>query len=237
MEAGERTSLRPLKQEVLSRRQLEMFVQCPRCFWLLKCHGIKQPEGFPLAIQTIIDSLLKAEFDEYRKKGKPHPILTEYGVHARLFPDLEKLSQWRNNRQGLRWTDPQTKQTLFGAVDDVLEFPDGALAVLDYKASGAAEATVYPSYQLQLDTYTFLLGQMGYTTAPRAFLAFFQAVREDGFQGRLPFRGKLVEVVPQPERVGPLFSEALEVAHSQEMPPPGEECKICRWYGEVKEIL
>ncbi len=97
----------------------------------------------------------------------------------------------------MRWTDPATGHTLFGAVDDILEFPDQTLAVLDYKSSGANEITIYPSYQLQMDVYTFLLQKMGYRTHPKAYLAFFVAVKDGGFNGHLPFRGEVREVQAQ----------------------------------------
>jgi len=221
----------------LSRWQLELFLECPRCFWLLKQHGVKQPEGYPLAINAVIDSLLKAEFDQYRAKGELHPILTEHHVSARLFGDLKKLQEWRSNFQGLRWTDPATGHTLYGAVDDILEFPDGSLAVLDYKSSGAREITIYPSYQLQVDVYTFLLQRLGYKTAPEAFFAFFMVVKDEGFRDRLPFRRTLVAVTPHPERVLDLFRQAVALALSSQMPEPGKGCDLCRWFSEANPIL
>jgi len=221
----------------LSRFQLDLFVNCPRCFWLLKRHGIKQPAGYPLALNTAMDGLLKAEFDEYRQRGEPHPILAQHGVQARLFADTAKLQEWRNNFQGLRWTDPDSGHILFGAIDDLLEFPDGSHAVVDYKSSGAREISVYPSYQLQMDVYTFLLQQLGYRPAPKAYFAFFVAVRDDGFRGRLPFRSALVEVEPRPERVPGLFRQAIEAAQSAVMPASGLECESCRWLDQAGPVV
>jgi hypothetical protein len=229
-----RSAVAPLK---LSRWQLDLFVNCPRCYWLLKRHGIKQPAGFPLALNTAMDGLLKAEFDEYRQRGEPHPIMTQHGLAAALFRDLAKLQEWRNNFQGLRWADPQSGHVLYGAVDDILEFPDGSLAVMDYKSSGAREIAVYPSYQLQMDVYTFLLQQLGYRTAPMAYFAFFVAVRDDGFRGRLPFRGKLVEVEARPARVAGLFQEAIAAAQSPRVPASGGECESCRWLDQAGPAL
>lgn len=225
---------RPLK---LSRWQLDLFVSCPRCFWTLKRHNISQPKGFPLALNTAMDLLLKAEFDEFRRQGLPHPLLTAFKLDAKLFGDAAKLQEWRNPYQGLRWTDPATGHTLFGAVDDILELPDGSLAVLDYKSSGARAITIYPSYQLQMDVYTYLLQQLGYRTAPRAFFAFFVAVKDDGFNGRLPFRGTLVEVAANPGRVPALFEQAIALAQSDRMPACGAECDVCRWTEQVVPIV
>ena len=221
----------------LSRWQLDLFCKCPRCFWLLKRHNIKQPDSYPLALNTCMDHLLKAEFDQFRAAGQLHPLFEQYGVEGRLFTDVPRLTEWRNNFQGLRWIDPASGHTLFGAVDDVLECPDGSLAVIDYKSSGAAAAHVYDSYQLQMDVYTFLLQCLGYRTAPKAFFAFFLAARDQGFQGRLPFRGVLLEVIPQPERVLPLFTQAVALAQQEAPPDAGAECDLCRFAREALPVV
>lgn len=219
----------------LSRAQLQLFVDCPRCFWLRNRFDVKPPKGYPLALNIAMDLLLKAEFDEFRAAGTPHPILTDNKVEAKLFSDMEKLREWRNNFQGLRWTDPKSGHTLFGAVDDILEFPDDSLAVLDYKSSGAREVRIYDSYQLQMDVYTFLMQRLGYRMAPKAYFAFFIAVKDDGFKGRLPFRAQLVEVTPQPDRVHQLFKDAIAIVQSEQVPASGAECDVCRWDGEAAE--
>ena len=221
----------------LSRSQLDLLVKCPRCFWLQNRHGVKQPKGYPLALNIAMDHLLKKEFDEYRAAGKLPPMLVEHHIEASLLSDTGKLDEWRNNFRGLRWTDPKSGHTLYGAVDDILEFPDDSLAVLDYKSSGAKEVTLYDSYQLQMDVYTFLLQRLGYRTAPKAYFAFFIAVKDDGFNGRLPFRAQLLEVTPEPDRVHDLFKRAMALTQSEDEPEPGVACDLCRWYGQATETM
>ncbi len=63
---------------------------------------------------------------------------------------------------------------LYGAVDDVLEFSDGSLGVIDYKSSGAKEITIYDDYQKQMDVYNYILKQNGYETYPEAFFVFYK---------------------------------------------------------------
>lgn len=239
------------KRKALSRWQMELFTKCPRCFWLLR-RGVRQPDSYPLALNQAMDTLLKGEFDACRRNGRLHPVQNDHywagedgtlagsssgPVPARLFPNLSLLQEWRNNRQGVRWEDGLTGYTLFGAIDDLLEFPDGSLAVLDYKSSGAAQIKVYPSYRFQLEVYTFLLNRLGYRTAQEGYLAYFVAVKDDGFEGRLPFRGTMVRVGLNPEPVGNLFREAVAAAESDRVPPPGEECDLCRWQEEAEEVL
>lgn len=221
----------------VSRWQLDVFCKCPRCFWLLKRHAIKPPETYPLALNNVMDTLLKAEFDEHRAAGTLPPILADAKMPARLFRDAARLAEWRDNFQGLRWTEAETGHTLFGAIDDLLEYPDGRLAVIDYKSSGAASVNIYDSYQFQMDVYTFLLERLGFRTAGKAFFAFFVAVRDDGFRGRLPFRATLVEIIPQPERALDVFRRAIAVAQSDQMPETGAGCDLCRWASQSLPIV
>jgi len=222
---------------IISRYQLDMFVRCPLCFWLLKKHNVKQPAGFPLTLNIIMDTLLKADFDWYRAQDQTHPILEEFGVPAKLFPDQEKLREWRNNRKGIRWQEPKSGYTLYGAVDEVLIFKDDALAVLDYKSTGAREVKVYPSYQLQMDVYSFLLEQNGYKTHGLAYFAFYQAERGERFTGSLPFRATLLEIKTDSSYIPKLFAKAIRVAESDEAPRSEAGCDLCRWFKESRGIV
>ena len=47
----------------LSRSRLELFVDCPRCFYLDRRLGTDRPPGFPFTLNSAVDTLLKKEFD------------------------------------------------------------------------------------------------------------------------------------------------------------------------------
>ncbi|MEX1064255.1 MAG: PD-(D/E)XK nuclease family protein [Candidatus Paceibacterota bacterium] len=186
-----------------------------------------------------VDQLLKAEFDEYRDRGEMHPSLLGQAnlVEAKLFSDNELLKKWRNNFSGLSYHDEGLDATLFGAVDDMLEMGDGSLAVIDYKSSGAKEVSVYDDYKRQMDVYTHILEQLGHKTARKAYFVFYQVDKENGFNGRLPFKGIVKEIDTDPSYVQELFNKAVELARS-ETPPPGDtECEHCSWAGHHKEYL
>ena len=115
----------------LSPNSLNLFLECPHCFWLDKRMGIKRPPAYPYALNSAVDYLLKEEFDAYRIKGEPHPLIVAHNIPAKLFSNQELLNQWRSNFSGIRHYDKDLDATLFGAVDDILEFTDGKLAALD----------------------------------------------------------------------------------------------------------
>ncbi len=205
--------------------------ECPRCFWLYKHKNIGRPQGYPYTLSIAVDQLLKEEFDGYRERGEMHPSLLEVESlsSAKLYPDQEQLRKWRNNFEGLKYYDEGLDATLFGAVDDMLEFKDGSLAVIDYKSSGAKEISVYDDYRMQMDVYTYILEQLGLKTARKGYFVFYQVDKTDGFKGRLPFRGQIREIDADPTYIYDVFKKAVELARSDRPPQSHFECQYCTW--------
>lgn len=217
------------KQIQLSPNSLNLFLECPHCFWLDKNKGIKRPPPYPYALNSSVDALLKEEFDEYRKRKIPHPLFKENGIKAHLFGNQKLLNQWRNNLAGIRYFDEELQATLFGAVDDVLEFDDGKLAPLDYKSTGSSSAKIYDRFQLQLDTYAYLMQKNGYKTAKKGYLAFYVVDKSRGFIDRLPFRKEIVQVETNPQDVYEIFKDAVVVLQQPAPPPHSQDCLFKKW--------
>ena len=65
----------------VSRYQIENFIKCPACFWMNRAKGIKFP-GMPgFLLNTATDTLLKKDFDVYREKQQPHPVMLNERLH------------------------------------------------------------------------------------------------------------------------------------------------------------
>ncbi len=47
----------------LSRSKIDLFLQCPRCFYLDRRQGISRPSGFPFNLNSAVDTLLKKDED------------------------------------------------------------------------------------------------------------------------------------------------------------------------------
>src|SRR5579884_4172795 len=101
-----------------SRSKIELFMQCPRCFWLDARLKISRPSSPPFNINKAIDELFKKEFDYYRTKGEPHPIMTDNQVKAVPYFH-EDLDKWMHNFTGVATIHVPTNFYIFGAVDDV----------------------------------------------------------------------------------------------------------------------
>jgi len=217
-------------QVQLSPNSLNLYYECPLCFWLEKRMGIKRPQPYPYALNSAVDILLKEEFDKYRKKRELHPLLVAYNIPAKLFPNQKLLDEWRNNRKGIRYYDAELDATLFGAVDDVLEFSDGKLAPMDYKSTGSKTANVYDRFQLQMDVYTFLLEKNGYKTIRKGCLAFYVVDKENGFNDRLPFKKEIIIIDTDSSYVQGLFAEAVTFLRNDAPSAHSQDCKYGQWF-------
>jgi len=102
----------------LSRSKLELFVDCPRCFYLDRRLGVGRPPGFPFALNSAVDTLLKKEFDIHRAKNQKHPLMEKYGIDA-VPVAHEDLDKWRQNFVGIQYLHQPTNLLITGAIDDL----------------------------------------------------------------------------------------------------------------------
>lgn len=55
----------------LSRNKIELFTECPRCFYREFVYGVGHPRSPSLKLNNAVDFLLKREFDTDRMAGTP----------------------------------------------------------------------------------------------------------------------------------------------------------------------
>lgn len=181
----------------LSRSRIELFVQCPRCFWLDERLKIKRPSGPPFQINKAIDELLKKEFDRYRKDKKPHPLMIQFGVQAVPYENND-LDKWRQNFIGVQALFEPANLLIFGAVDDVWVNKKGELIVVDYKAtSKQADITIdaewQKSYKRQMEIYQWLLRKNNFKVNNTGYFVYANGRMDvDGFNDKVEFRTKVI---------------------------------------------
>jgi len=102
----------------ISRSKIDLFIECPRCFYLEKRLGVSRPSLPGFTLNIAVDHLLKKEFDIHRVKNTKHPLMEQYGIDAVPFnhPDLAK---WRENFVGIQTIHKPTNFLVFGAIDDL----------------------------------------------------------------------------------------------------------------------
>ena len=181
----------------ISRSKIELFIQCPRCFWLDARLKIKRPSGPPFQINKAIDELFKKDFDSYRVKKKPHPIMVKNGIEAIPFSHQD-LDKWRYNFTGVSTLHTPTNLHVYGAVDDVWIDDQGRLIVVDYKATSknsevSLDADWQMSYKRQMEIYQWLLKQNGFEVSDKGYFVYTNArVDVDGFFDKLEFKTKII---------------------------------------------
>ncbi|OGL83484.1 hypothetical protein A3B32_00050, partial [Candidatus Uhrbacteria bacterium RIFCSPLOWO2_01_FULL_53_9] len=160
----------------LSRSKIDLFLECPRCFWLDNVKGIKRPPGFPFNINSAVDTLLKTEFDVHRAKGEQHPLQKAYGISARPAAH-EHIDVWRENFKGVATHHAPTGLVVSGAIDD-LWIDDDAYIVVDYKATAKSEPVTelnedwHIGYKRQMEIYQWLLRQNGLTVSDTGYFVY-----------------------------------------------------------------
>lgn len=231
---------RSLQRRQLSRSKIELFIDCPRCFWLDVARGIPRPSGPPFTLNNAVDALMKAEFDRYRSAGEPHPLFASVGLDAVPYRHAE-LDRWRHNFTGVRWLDEATGWTLFGAVDDLWQARSGALMVADYKATARAEMptarTLYGSYRRQMDVYQYLVRRQGLEVSDRGWFVYTNGDgRAGGFGDKLGFTTALVPYDGDDAWVLEAFRHAVATVGQAEPPAAKEDCAYCGYVARAAAL-
>ncbi|HUD06537.1 MAG TPA: PD-(D/E)XK nuclease family protein [Candidatus Saccharimonadales bacterium] len=218
----------------LSRSKIDLFLNCPACFWLDRRLKISRPEGFPFQINKAVDELLKKEFDTYRLKRKPHPYMVEYKIDAIPYQH-ENLNTWRENFVGIQYLHEPTNLLIFGAVDDVWVNPAGELIVVDYKAtSKRTEVTLDAPWQIgykrQMEVYQWLLKRNGFEVSDTGYFVYCNGrLDPEGFFNKIEFNTKVIDYTGNSDWVEPTLEKIKKALESKAMPQRSPECEYCSY--------
>jgi len=223
----------------LSRSGLDLLHQCPRCFYLDKRLGIGRPSGFPFNINAAVDALLKREFDHYRERREPHPLMTAFGIDAVPFlhPDLSK---WRHNFTGVRHLHERTGFLVHGAVDDIWMNPAGELMVVDYKATAKREEITslnkpwHGTYKRQFEVYQWLLRRNGFPVSNRAYWVYANGdASAERFDQVVRFRMTIIPYDGDDSWVDAQVVHAKDFLEANAPPPPSQGCEWCQFANDA----
>jgi len=227
----------------LSRSKIELFLNCPKCFYIDNKLGIKRPPGFPFNLNSAVDALLKKEFDQYREKQEPHPLMVENGIDAVPFQH-EKMDVWRENFKGVQFLHEPTGFLVTGAVDDVWVNPKGELVVADYKATSKNEEIMaldkdwQDGYKRQAEIYQWLLRKNGFEVIDTAYFVYANGDTEkEGFYDKLEFVTKIIPYEGNDDWVEQAILDIKKCLDSDKIPSSGEDCDFCMYREAVGDRL
>ena len=225
-------SLEPFK---LSRSKIDLFLDCPRCFYYDRRLGVGRPPGFPFALNSAVDHLLKLEFDIHRVNGTKHPLIEKYGVDARpvSHDDLEK---WRHNFTGIQYLHEPTNFLIFGAIDDLWQNSKGEYIVVDYKSTSKNEEITalnkdwQDGYKRQMEIYQWLLRQNGYEVSDTGYFVYCNGQTDrKAFDAKLEFNITLIAYTGKDSWIEKTITEAHDCLNKEKIPKADPDCDYCSY--------
>ena len=223
----------------LSRSKIDLFISCPRCFYLDRKLGVGRPPSFPYNLNSAVDALLKQEFDTYRVNGTKHPLIEKYGVDARPVPHKD-LDKWRHNFTGVQFLHEPTNFLIFGAIDDLWQNSQGEYIVVDYKSTSKDEEITelnkewQDGYKRQMEVYQWLLRQNGYKVSDTGYFVYCNGKKDrKAFDGKLEFDVTIIPYTGNDSWVENTILEAYKCLNSDTIPKAAAECDYCNYIESV----
>ena len=226
----------------LSRSKIDLFLDCPKCFYLDRRLGISRPPMPSFSLNSAVDFLLKKEFDIHRQAKMKHPLMAAYKIDA-IPLSHEKIEDWRNTFIGISHLHPKTNFLVFGAIDDVWVNPKGELIIVDYKSTSTSEEITLEDkpgyrykagYKRQMEIYQWLFRQNGFAVSETGYFVYANASKDrKAFDGKLEFDIKLISYNGDDSWLEKTLSEAKKCLLNDDLPPSSESCEYCRYVATI----
>lgn len=225
----------------LSRTKLELFIECPQCFYLDRKLGVSRPASFPFTLNNAVDALLKKEFDIHRVKNQAHPMMATYGIDAVPFAHPE-MAKWRHNFTGIQYLDKTKNILIYGAVDDVWINPNKELMIVDYKATATdseitLEADYRQGYKRQMEIYQWLFRKNGFKVSNTGYFVYANGQKDrQAFDGRLDFDVQIIPYQGDDSWVSDVIDKAYQCLENKKIPPSSVNCNYCLYRQSAQKV-
>ncbi|MFY9493305.1 MAG: PD-(D/E)XK nuclease family protein [Minisyncoccia bacterium] len=219
----------------LSRSKIDLFLNCPRCFYLDRRKGVAQPPGYPFTLNSAVDKLLKKEFDAHRVQGTAHPLMKTYNIDA-VPLNHPRMDEWRDALGGgVQYFHPATNFLVTGGVDDIWVNPKGEFMVVDYKATAKnGEVDLAAAWQIgykrQVEIYQWLLRHNDFRVSHTAYFVYANGQTDrEAFDGRLEFDVVVLAYQGNDSWVEEALADMQRCLLSEALPPYSPDCDYCRY--------
>ncbi|MBU1255420.1 MAG: PD-(D/E)XK nuclease family protein [Patescibacteria group bacterium] len=225
----------------LSRSKIDLFLNCPRCFYLDNRLGVARPPGFPFALNSAVDALLKKEFDIHRAKGEAHPMMKYYKIKAIPF-EHEMMDEWRENFKGIQYTHPETGLIISGAIDDIWINPQKELLIVDYKSTSKdgeinLDADWQIGYKRQMEIYQWLFRQNGFKVSKTGYFVYANGKKDkEAFDKKLEFDIYVIPYKGDDSWVNDVIIKAHQCLNNNQIPEADKDCDYCRYREAVEQV-
>ncbi len=221
----------------LSRSKIELFTQCPRCFYMDVRLGISRPSTPPYTLNSAVDNLLKNEFDLLRKDGKAHELMKKYKIDAVPLQHKD-LPRWRGEvtaYEGALALDEKSNILVNGLVDDLWINPKGEIIVVDYKSTSSAKEVSLDdewkkAYKRQMEVYQWIFRKLGFPVSDTGYFVYANAKKNlPKFDGKLEFEMTILTHKGDDSWVGKTLLSMRKTLVSNEIPSADSGCEYCAY--------
>ncbi len=232
----------------VSRSAIELFVKCPRCYYMNARLGFREFPSPGWSINIAVDDLVKKEMDFCRKKDCPHPLFKENNLNIKPF-NHEDLSKWQHTFTGIQFYDKNLNFLVYGGVDDIMVNEKDELVVIDFKATAKKPEILTPGdvydngapYKRQLEIYSWLLSNNGFKVSSIGYLMYYNGDKSQPHLGKtMHFRRTLVPFDLDTSWIGPTLNSMHECLQKESIPELNtEKCDKCLYretYLDLKKL-
>jgi len=225
----------------ISRSKIDLFISCPRCFYLDRKLGVGRPPGFPFNLNSAVDTLLKKEFDIYRANNAKHPLIEKYGIDAKPVPHKD-LNNWRHNFTGVQFLHKPTNFLISGAIDDLWQNSEQEFIVVDYKATAKNEAITelnkdwHKAYKRQMEIYQWLLRQNVDKVSDIGYFVYCNGLTDKkAFDGKIEFDVTVIPYKGNDDWVEKTIFDIYECLNSKKIPEASSDCDYCSYIKSIEK--
>ncbi len=220
----------------LSRSKIDLFSDCPRCFYLDNKLGISRPKFPAFTLNVAVDALLKKEFDIHRTQKTPHPLMDTYGIDAVPFSHKD-MDVWRENFEGIQYFHKPTGLMVSGAIDDIWINKNEELMIVDYKATAKDgqldkldDTKWHDQYRRQMEVYQWLFRQSGFKVSDTGYFVYVNGQKDrTSFDGKLEFDVTIIPYAGSGDWIEKILGNIKKCLESDQIPKAAEMCEYCAY--------
>ncbi len=226
----------------VSRSKIDLFLNCPLCFYLDCRLGVARPPGFPFALNSAVDALLKKEFDIHRAKKRPHPLMHSYGLKDVVPFQHEDLDLWRSNFKGIRFVHEPSNLLVTGAIDDIWVDSNGQVMIVDYKSTSKEEKVSLDKewqigYKRQMEVYQWLFKQNGFDVSSTGYFVYCNGkLDREAFDAKLEFDIDLIPYTGNDDWIPKALTDIRECLMNEKTPAAAKACDYCAYRKGARDV-
>lgn len=226
----------------VSRSKIDLFLNCPLCFYLDRRLGVSRPPGFPFALNSAVDHLLKKEFDLHRANKTSHPLMKAYGLKDVVPYQNEMMDIWRDNFKGIEYLHEETNLIVGGAIDDVWINKDEQIIIVDYKSTSKEEKVSLDKewqigYKRQMEIYQWLFRQNDFDVSTTGYFVYCNGKTDrEAFDGKLEFDIDLIPYVGDDSWIEQAMIDIKKCLMQNKPPKPDTKCDYCAYRKASRDV-